>query len=145
MQCSQFTPIQKNIVPSPSCSCGDFESAYHFFFICPNYSNVRNLYLPSNLHDLNTHQLLNGKPDVPGSDNERLFCKYMILSCTREDLFSTLLYFCMTYLSPTSPTPNSLDLEKRKRRVGKFAKKTTTKNKTKKKHVPNARRAHSAT
>ena len=31
------------------------------------------LYLPSNLNDLNTQQLLHGKPDVPGSDNERLF------------------------------------------------------------------------
>ena len=64
---------RKNIVPSPSCSCGDFESAYHFFIICPIYSNVINLYLPSNLNDVNPHQLLHGKPDVPDSDNERLF------------------------------------------------------------------------
>ena len=46
---------------------------FFFFFICPNYSNARNLYLPSNLNDLNTHQLLHGKPDVPDSANERLF------------------------------------------------------------------------
>ena len=64
---------RKNIVPSSSCSYGDFESAYHFFFKCQNYSTARNLYLPSNLNDLNTHQLLHGKPDVPDSDNERQF------------------------------------------------------------------------
>ena len=75
MECSALNShlYRKNIVPSPSCSCGDFESAYHFFFICPNYSNARNLYLPSNLNDLNTHQLLHGKPDVSDSDNECLF------------------------------------------------------------------------
>ena len=75
MECSALNShlYIKIFVPSPSCSCGDFEIAYHFFFICPNYSNARNLYLPSNLNDLNTHQLLHGKPDVPDSDNERLF------------------------------------------------------------------------
>ena len=68
MECSALNShlYRKNIVPSPSCSCGDFQSAYY-------YSNARNLYLPSNVNDLNTHPLLHGKPDVPDSDNERLF------------------------------------------------------------------------
>ena len=36
MQCSSLNPdlYRKNIVPYPSCTCGEFESAYHFFFKC---------------------------------------------------------------------------------------------------------------
>ena len=39
MDCSSLNAhlYRKNIVLSPSCSCGGFESAYHFFFKCPNY------------------------------------------------------------------------------------------------------------
>ena len=30
---------RKNIVPSPTCACGGFESAYHFFFACPRLAH----------------------------------------------------------------------------------------------------------
>ena len=32
---------RKNIVPSPTCACGGFESAYHFFFVCPRLAHIR--------------------------------------------------------------------------------------------------------
>ena len=32
---------RKNIVPSPTCACGGFESAYHFFFACPRLAHFR--------------------------------------------------------------------------------------------------------
>ena len=31
-----------NILNSPQCSCGKQEDAYHFFFVCKNYSIARN-------------------------------------------------------------------------------------------------------
>ena len=64
---------KKNIVPSPSCSCGGFESAYQFFFQCPNYSEARRRHLPNNLNDYNTNQLLHGLPDASNIENEVLF------------------------------------------------------------------------
>ena len=47
MQCSSLNAdlYRKNIIPSPSCSCGGFESAYHFFYICPQLTAVREMYL----------------------------------------------------------------------------------------------------
>ena len=35
---------RKHIVPSPSCQCGEFESAAHFLFNCPIYTNERQTY-----------------------------------------------------------------------------------------------------
>ena len=66
---------KKNIVPSSSCSCGSYESTYHFFFKCPNYSQIRNRYLPNNLNDLNTNDLLHGKSNLSETENETLFSK----------------------------------------------------------------------
>ena len=54
----------KNIVPSPSCSCGGFESAYHFLFMCPNFNDIRYAYLPNNLYTLDIHQLPHWIPSV---------------------------------------------------------------------------------
>ena len=64
---------RKNIVPTPSCSCGGFESSYHFFFTCPKYSRIRNSYLPHNLHTFHTEHLLHGRDDLSDSENEQLF------------------------------------------------------------------------
>ena len=77
MECSSLNAhlYRKNIVPSPSCSCGGFESVYHFFFECPNYADIRTRYLPNNLKDLNTNQLLCGIPNATVTDNETLFCQ----------------------------------------------------------------------
>lgn len=75
MGCSSLNSdlYRKNIVDSPSCSCGNFESAFHFFFKCPNYTTIRNRYLPNDLHNLNIHQLLHGKTNATSSENEILF------------------------------------------------------------------------
>ena len=52
----------KNSINSPSRTCGGFESAYHFFFICPIYRHTRNTYVISDvLQTYNTHELLYGK------------------------------------------------------------------------------------
>ena len=47
MGCSSLNShlYSKNIVPSPSCACGAFDSCYHFFLHCPRYANVRNTFL----------------------------------------------------------------------------------------------------
>ena len=44
MGCSSLNShlYSKNIVPNPSCACGEFESCYHFFLRCPRSANVRN-------------------------------------------------------------------------------------------------------
>ena len=68
MECSSL-----NIVPSPTCSCGRFESTYHFFFQCPNYAVTRRRYLSNYLPTLNTNQVLYGIADAPVVENEALF------------------------------------------------------------------------
>ena len=60
----------KNIVPSPSCACGEFESCYHFFLHCPRYANVRNTYLSGYLHTRSVQELLHGKVTTTDEDNE---------------------------------------------------------------------------
>ena len=65
----------KNIINSPSCSCGGFESAYHFFFICPIYRHTRTIYLSNVLQTYYTHELLYGKETATDLENEALFLK----------------------------------------------------------------------
>ena len=89
---------RKNIIPSPSCSCGGFESAYHFFCVCPQLTAVceRYLgdasayhffcvcpqltavcerYLGDALRNHTTHELLCGKPEFTDDENVSLFLK----------------------------------------------------------------------
>ena len=75
LECSSLNShlYQKNIVPSLSCLCGGFESSYHFLFICLRYTVARNLYLPNDLPNFTTHDLLFGKESEPSHVNERLF------------------------------------------------------------------------
>lgn len=56
MECSALNAhlYRKNIVPSPSCLCGGFESPYHFLFVCPKYTVAR----PNNLTNYTTQDLL---------------------------------------------------------------------------------------
>ena len=67
--------FMKNIVDSPSCTCGAIENAYHFFFMGGRYTNQRN----DLLHDLNFIQNINLKlllfGDVSRSieDSTRIF------------------------------------------------------------------------
>ena len=49
--------FMKNIVESPSCTCGAIENAYHFFFMCGRYMNQCN----DLLRDLNVIQNINLK------------------------------------------------------------------------------------
>ena len=75
MDCSSLNGhlYKKNIVPSPSCSCGGYESVYHFFFKCPNYRITRDRILPNNLNEFNTNDLLYGLPTAIQNENETLF------------------------------------------------------------------------
>ena len=77
MQCSSLNAdlYRKNIIPSPSCSCGGFESAYHFFYVCPQLTAVRESYLGDVLRNHTTHQLLCGKPEFTNDENVSLFLK----------------------------------------------------------------------
>ena len=75
MECSSLNAhlYRKNIVPSPTCSCGGFESTYHFFFQCPNYAVTRRRDLSNYLPTLNTNQALYGIADASVVENEVLF------------------------------------------------------------------------
>ncbi|MCG7875203.1 MAG: reverse transcriptase family protein [Candidatus Thiodiazotropha endolucinida] len=75
MGCSSLNSdlYRKNIVPSPSCQCGHFESAAHFFFNCPNYNEVRLRYLPGDLHTYTVQDLLFGMENQTVQENESLF------------------------------------------------------------------------
>ena len=80
MECSSLNShlYSKNIINSPSCSCGGFESAYYFFFICPIYRHTRNIYLSDVLQTHKTHELLYGKETATDLENEALFLKVQI-------------------------------------------------------------------
>ena len=54
---------------------GGVESAYHFFFICPNYIVTRERYLEALLRNHTTHELFFGKDTSTGEENEALFLK----------------------------------------------------------------------
>ena len=96
MECSSLNShlFRKNIVPSPSCICGRFESTYHFLFECPKYSKTRNLLLPPNLLEFTTEHLLFGRDDMSNTENEQLFIQVQnyILNTKR---FMLLLYFIL--------------------------------------------------
>ena len=67
MDCSSLNAHlhKKNIVPSPSCSCGAYK--------CPNYTVIRNTILLNNLNNFNTNDLLYGLPTATDTENEVLF------------------------------------------------------------------------
>ena len=75
MDCSSLNShlYSKNIVPSPSCDCGDFESPYHFLFRCPRYTADRNTYLYDYLQTHSTHDLLHGKETATDEENQIMF------------------------------------------------------------------------
>ena len=77
MQCSPLNAdlYRKNILPSPSCSCGGFESAHHFFYVCPQLAAERERYLGDALRNHTTHELLCGKPEFTNDENVSLFLK----------------------------------------------------------------------
>ena len=66
---------RKNIVNNASCSCGGCESAYHFFYMCPTYTHLRNACFADELQRLNVNQLLFGVIDATTQENELLFSK----------------------------------------------------------------------
>ena len=83
MECSSLNLhlFRKNIVASPTCICGSFESPYHFFFICPRYTGIRNTYLSNILQTHCSKELLFGKDTASVDENETLFLKTIHLSC----------------------------------------------------------------
>lgn len=75
LECSSLGShlYMKNIIPDPSCRCGSFESAYHFFFICPMFTDARARYLPNNLHNYTLRDFLFGMTEKTIPENEELF------------------------------------------------------------------------
>ena len=77
MECSSLNShlYHKNIIESPSCACGGLESAHHFLFICPRFAATRNTYLPRNLHNYSTRDLLFGSESKSDQQNEAIFLR----------------------------------------------------------------------
>ena len=77
LECSSLNAhlYRKNIVPEPTCQCGGFESSYHFFFICQIFIDARTRYLPANLNDFTTRDLLFGMENKTNHENEALLMK----------------------------------------------------------------------
>ena len=66
---------RKNIVPSPTCACGGFESAYHFFFACPRLAHFRRRYFSDSLLNYTVKDFLYGSQNLTFQENEQLFLK----------------------------------------------------------------------
>ena len=77
---------RKNIVPSPSCICGGFESPYQFLFVCSRYNAARNRYLPNNLMNYSTHDSYLGRRTNQFLIMKHSFCRSKILLLTQEGL-----------------------------------------------------------
>ena len=78
LECSSLNShlYRKNIIDDPfRCSCGGFESTYHFLFTCSNYNTQRNAHLPDDLHNYSTNDLLYGREQLSEQDNESLFLR----------------------------------------------------------------------
>ena len=75
MQCSSLNAdlYRKNIVESPSCQCGSFESAHHFLTACPRFTAERRKYLLEPLRKYSVQELLFGKDKATDQENETLF------------------------------------------------------------------------
>ena len=78
MECSSLNShlYCKNIIPTPSCECGSFESPYHFLFQCPRYAAIRDTYLHNYLDSHTTREILYGKESATDLENEALFLMY---------------------------------------------------------------------
>ena len=69
-----MTCIGKTLYLTPSVhACRVFESHNHFFFACPLYSLNRLRYLPANLDNLTSNDLLFGRENQSDEFNESLF------------------------------------------------------------------------
>ena len=94
MQCSSLSAdlYRKSIIPGPTCLCGDFENAYHFFYVCPQLTAVRERYQGDVLR---IHELLCGKPEFSNDENVYLlviyFSKSKILLLSQKDLNNRLI------------------------------------------------------
>ena len=75
IQFPECSPVSQNIVDNPSCTCGGFESPYHYFYVCPNYTNLRNECFDNELERLTDKELLFGIQEASVEENEALFAK----------------------------------------------------------------------
>ena len=91
MECSSLNAhlYKKNIVPSPSCLCGGFESTYHYFFKYPNYSLIRSRYLPNNLNEFSTNDYFSDSQIYLRQITKYYSLKFKILYYIQKDLSET--------------------------------------------------------
>ena len=78
-QCSplNYDLFRARLIDNPVCNCGHpCENAYHYFFECQQYADMRNilfLYLYPLTVEINLDLLLNGNEHLPGDSNRELF------------------------------------------------------------------------
>ena len=76
MKCSQLYSdlFTNNIIQNKYCSCGAEETAFHFFFECPNYILHRNTLINETpfLTHLSIDNVLNGESSLSQQENELL-------------------------------------------------------------------------
>ena len=74
LECSSLNShlYRKKLVSEPTCQCGAFESSYQYLFVCPRYANVRERYLPENLNNYTTRDLLQGVQTNTVQENKTL-------------------------------------------------------------------------
>ena len=87
LECSSLNSdlYREHIVPSPSCQCGEFESAIHFLFNCPIYTKERQTYLPNNLRTFTTKDLLFGCENASEQGNQSHFLQVQDFIVNFED------------------------------------------------------------
>ena len=57
------------------CSCGDFESGHHFFYVCPQSTAVHEMYVGDVLRNYTMHELLYDKSEFTNDENASLSLK----------------------------------------------------------------------
>ena len=94
MGCSSLNSdlYRKNIVPSPSCWCGEFENTNHFLFTCTNYTVARERYLPPDLQRYTVIDLLYGKTTLSPHQNGALLLQVQNFTLKSGRCFLKLTY-----------------------------------------------------
>ena len=67
MECSSLNSHLYRKNDSPSSTCGGFESPYHYFYVCPNYVNLRNECFDNELERMTIKELFIIPPPPPAN------------------------------------------------------------------------------
>lgn len=65
--------FNRNLCPSPICSCGSVENTDHYLLHCPKYATIRNITINTLANSTDPNLLLYGSSYLSIVENEQIF------------------------------------------------------------------------